>query len=65
MRELIAQAQKANIPVIRFIWLTRTLYRTSPEGHYIPRETPQAVAQVYRVLRQLEDEQKCDITEME
>ncbi|MDG0795559.1 type III secretion system export apparatus subunit SctU [Pectobacterium punjabense] len=64
-RELIAQAQKADIPVIRFIWLTRTLYRTTPEGHYIPRETLQAVAQVYRVLRQLEDEQKRDIIEME
>ncbi|QHP80311.1 EscU/YscU/HrcU family type III secretion system export apparatus switch protein [Pectobacterium odoriferum] len=64
-RDLIAQAQKADIPVIRFIWLTRTLYRTTPEGHYIPRETLQAVAQVYRVLRQLEDEQKRDIIEME
>ncbi|GKW25919.1 EscU/YscU/HrcU family type III secretion system export apparatus switch protein [Pectobacterium carotovorum subsp. carotovorum] len=64
-RDLIAQAQQADIPVIRFIWLTRTLYRTTPEGHYIPRETLQAVAQVYRVLRQLEDEQKRDIIEME
>lgn len=51
--------------MIRFIWLTRTLYRTTPEGQYIPRETLQAVAQVYRVLRQLEDEQKRDIIEME
>ncbi|WP_113626110.1 type III secretion system export apparatus subunit SctU [Pectobacterium peruviense] len=64
-QELIAQAKKADIPVIRFIWLTRTLYRTTPEGHYIPRETLQAVAQVYRVLRQLEDEQKREIIEME
>ncbi|MCV9877543.1 type III secretion system export apparatus subunit SctU [Brenneria izbisi] len=64
-RQFIAQAQKAEIPIIRFIWLTRTLYRSTPEGHYIPRETLQAVAQVYRVLRQLEADQKRDIIEME
>ncbi|ATA24192.1 EscU/YscU/HrcU family type III secretion system export apparatus switch protein [Brenneria goodwinii] len=61
---LIEQAKQAEIPVIRFIWLARTLYRT-PVGHYIPRETLQAVAQVYRTLRQLEDEQKDEVIEME
>ncbi|MBJ7220906.1 MULTISPECIES: type III secretion system export apparatus subunit SctU [unclassified Brenneria] len=64
-QQLIARAKEADIPVIRFIWLTRTLYRRTPEGHYIPRETLQAVAQVYRVLRQLEDAQKKEIIEME
>lgn len=53
-KDLIARAQKANIPVIRFIWLARTLYR-SEEGQLIPRHTLQAVAQVYRVLRELDD----------
>ncbi|MGM3175411.1 type III secretion system export apparatus subunit SctU [Dickeya lacustris] len=52
-KALIARAHEVGIPVIRFIWLTRTLYRM-PEGHYIPRETLQPVAQVYRVLRQLD-----------
>ncbi|PWC22409.1 EscU/YscU/HrcU family type III secretion system export apparatus switch protein [Brenneria roseae subsp. roseae] len=64
-RQFIAQAQQADIPIVRFIWLTRTLYRSTPEGHYIPRETLQAVAQVYRVLRQLEDDAKNEIIEME
>ncbi|SLM63284.1 Type III secretion inner membrane protein (YscU,SpaS,EscU,HrcU,SsaU, homologous to flagellar export components) [Dickeya aquatica] len=52
-KALIARAHQAGVPVIRFIWLTRTLYRM-PEGHYIPRDTLQPVAQVYRVLRQLD-----------
>ncbi|MBP2858169.1 type III secretion system export apparatus subunit SctU [Dickeya oryzae] len=54
-KALIARAQHANVPVIRFIWLARTLYRV-PEGHYIPRHTLQSVAQVYRVLRQLDND---------
>lgn len=54
-RDLIDMAYKANIPVVRYIWLTRTLYRTTEEGGYIPRETLSAVAQIYRLLRSLED----------
>lgn len=64
-RQFIEQAKKAEIPIVRFIWLTRTLYRSTPEGHYIPRETLQAVAQVYRVLRQMEGNKKSEIIEME
>jgi len=64
-RELIEQAQHISMPVIRFIWLTRTLYRTVDEGQYIPRETLKAVAQVYRLLRELEDQQLDAIIEME
>lgn len=61
---LIARAQRANIPVIRFIWLTRTLYPLQ-EGQLIPRQTLQAVAQVYRVLRQLEGEVTEEVIELE
>lgn len=53
---LIAEAHKANIPVVRYIWLTRTLHRTVEEGQFVPRETLQAVAQIYRLLRSLEGE---------
>ncbi|WP_181486603.1 EscU/YscU/HrcU family type III secretion system export apparatus switch protein, partial [Lonsdalea populi] len=65
-RQLIARAHRAEIPVIRFVWLARTLYR-QPEGRYIPRDTLQAVAQVYRVLRQLEQDttRKAEVTEMD
>ncbi|NDL63380.1 type III secretion system export apparatus subunit SctU [Acerihabitans arboris] len=64
-RELIDRAQRIPMPVIRFIWLTRTLYRTVDEGQYIPRETLKAVAQVYRVLRELEEQQLDAIIEID
>lgn len=65
-QQLIARAHQARIPVIRFVWLARTLYR-QPEGRYIPRETLQAVAQVYRVLRQLEQDTAytAEVTDMD
>lgn len=63
-REMIAEAHTCGIPVIRFIWLTRTLW--ADNGQYIPRHTLQAVAQVYRVLRQLEHQwEENSIYEME
>ncbi len=62
---LIDQAQRAHIPVVRYIWLTRTLYRTTPEGSWIPRETLKAVAQVYRLLRELEDSYLSEVVELE
>lgn len=61
---LIEQAQRLRKPVIRFIWLTRTLYRTTNEGDYIPRETLTAVAQVYRLLRELEDQYLDEVIEI-
>ncbi|QKJ86333.1 type III secretion protein U [Paramixta manurensis] len=64
-QELIALAHKANIPVVRYIWLTRTLYRTTDEGAYIPRETLKAVAQIYRLLRSLEDRLRGELIEFE
>ncbi|MBT2375458.1 type III secretion system export apparatus subunit SctU [Pseudomonas fluorescens] len=53
-REMIERAHRAGIPVIRFVWLARTLFRSEVE-EYIPRETLQAVAQVYRLLREIEE----------
>ncbi|WP_273808401.1 MULTISPECIES: type III secretion system export apparatus subunit SctU [unclassified Pseudomonas] len=52
-RRLIARAQAAQVPVIQCVWLARTLHR-EPLGHYIPRDTLQAVAQLYRLLRELD-----------
>ncbi|WP_312045946.1 type III secretion system export apparatus subunit SctU [Erwinia sp.] len=64
-QEIIAEAQNRQMPVIRFVWLTRTLYRTVKEGDYIPRETLKAVAQVYRLLKELEDQQLDEVVEIE
>ena len=63
-RSLIEQAQRKKMPVIRFVWLTRTLWRTTREGAYIPRETLSAVAQVYRLLRELEDHYLDEVIEV-
>ncbi len=56
-RQLIRQAKAAEVPVIQCVWLARTLY-TRKLGASIPRETLQAVALIYRTLRELDDETK-------
>ncbi|KRP62524.1 type III secretion system export apparatus subunit SctU [Pseudomonas trivialis] len=56
-RTLIQRAKAAEVPVIQCVWLARTLY-THKLGASIPRETLQAVALIYRTLRELDDETK-------
>jgi type III secretion protein U len=56
-RQLIRRAKAAEVPVIQCVWLARTLY-TRKLGASIPRETLQAVALIYRTLRELDDESK-------
>lgn len=62
-RALIERAKAARIPVIQCIWLARTIYREDVGG-FIPRETLQAVAHIYRVLRELDDEAKGEVIEI-
>ena len=62
-RELIARAKRADIPVIQCVWLARTLY-THKLGANIPRDTLQAVAFIYRTLRELDDEAKRETLEL-
>ncbi|WP_122455842.1 type III secretion system export apparatus subunit SctU [Pseudomonas viridiflava] len=62
-RELIERARDAGVPVVRFVWLARTLYRENV-GQFIPRATLQAVAQVYRLLREMDEQLKGDVIEM-
>jgi type III secretion protein U len=50
---LIEIAQDKKVPVVRHIWLARTLYQHN-EGEPIPREAFTAVAAVYRMLHQLD-----------
>jgi type III secretion protein U len=61
-RQLIDRAKAAGIPVIQCIWLARTIY-TRKLGAGIPRETLQAVAFLYRTLRELDDESKRETLE--
>ncbi len=62
-RKLIDRAKAANIPVIQCVWLARTLYKQKLGGN-IPRDTLQAVALIYRTLRELDDEAKRETLEL-
>lgn len=62
-QEIIALAKAQEIPVVRYIWLTRTLWRDVDEGAFVSRQTLKAVAQIYRLLRELEESQRNDIIE--
>jgi type III secretion protein U len=50
---MIERARQFNIPVIRHVWLARTLYATCREDSVIPRSSYEAVAQVYAVVNEL------------
>jgi type III secretion protein U len=50
---MIAAARKHGIPVIRHVWLARTLYATGQADRYVPRASYESVAQVYAVVREL------------
>jgi type III secretion protein U len=57
-RAMVAAAQEARIPVIRYVWLARTLYASGRESRPIPRTTLRAVATVYRVVQELAASQR-------
>lgn len=62
-RKLIQRAKAAEVPVIQCVWLARTLY-TKKRGASIPRETLQAVALIYRTLRELDADAKRETLEL-
>ena len=62
-RRMIDRARAADVPVVQCVWLTRTLYGVET-GHCISRETLQAVALVYRTLRELDDDTRGEVIEL-
>lgn len=52
-QSMIKRAHERGIPVIRHVWLARTLYATCRDDMPVPRSTYQAVAQVYAVVHEL------------
>lgn len=52
-RAMIARAKQKGIPVIRHVWLARTLYATGRNGRVIPKVSYEAVAHVYAVIDEL------------
>ncbi|MEB0136378.1 type III secretion system export apparatus subunit SctU [Actimicrobium sp. CCC2.4] len=52
---MIARAHQYNIPVIRHVWLARTLYATAKPDHPIPKASYESVAHVYAVIQEMRD----------
>ena len=52
---IIARAQECGIPVIRHVWLARTLYATAKPDTVIPKTSYEAVAHVYAVIQEMND----------
>ncbi|VUD40253.1 Yop proteins translocation protein U [Thalassocella blandensis] len=50
-REIISCAKKHDKPVIRYVWLARTLY--AHDGVYIPRKTMPGVIAIYQAIKPL------------
>jgi type III secretion protein U len=50
---MIARARERGIPVIRHVWLARTLYATGRPDEAVPRSSYESVALVYAVVQEL------------
>lgn len=50
---MIARARELGIPVIRHVWLARTLFATCKPDMDVPRASYEAVAQVYAVVHEM------------
>ncbi|QGZ42141.1 type III secretion protein U [Pseudoduganella flava] len=50
---MIARARQLGIPVIRHVWLARTLYATCKPDTEVPRASYEAVAYVYAVVHEM------------
>jgi type III secretion protein U len=55
-RAMIGRAQQKSIPVIRHVWLARTLYATAKEKKTIPRSLFDPVALLYSVVEQMKEQ---------
>jgi type III secretion protein U len=63
---MIRRAKERGIPVIRHVWLARTLYATCKEDTVIPRSSYEAAAYVYAVVHELHATNQVDrVVELE
>lgn len=51
---MIAKARECGIPIIRHVWLARTLYATAKSDTVVPKSSYEAVAHVYAVVHELQ-----------
>jgi type III secretion system FlhB-like substrate exporter len=54
-KKIIEFARKYDKPIIRYVWLARTLY--AHKGQYIPKPTMQAVVAIYHALKPILQEE--------
>lgn len=63
---MIRRAKECGIPVIRHVWLARTLYASCRPDTVIPKSSYQAAAYVYAVVRELHANNEVDrVVELE
>lgn len=63
---MIARAKECGIPVIRHVWLARTLYATCRVNAVVPKSSYEAVAHVYAVVNELVSTKQTDrVVELE
>jgi len=55
-QEMLTTARAHGIPIIRSVWLARTLYSVGIEGSPIPRVALQATAEVYKAIFAIVDQ---------
>ncbi|MFT6388864.1 MAG: type III secretion protein U [Cellvibrionaceae bacterium] len=53
-QQIIRLAKEGNVPVIKYVWLARTLYRTGKENRYIPRGVIKPMAAVFKAIKEME-----------
>lgn len=63
-KAIIRQAHKDQIPVIRFVWLARRLVTMEP-GSFIPRDSLKAVAEIYKILQELDETITGEVIQMD
>ncbi|WP_086929870.1 type III secretion system export apparatus subunit SctU [Agarilytica rhodophyticola] len=54
-KDIIKVARENNIPIIRYVWLARTLYRRGRAGKFIPRPTLRPMAAVLRAIKEIDE----------
>lgn len=54
-QEIIQRARDNKIPVIKYVWLARTLFSTGKEKRYIPKRLIKPIAAVFRAVKEIEE----------
>ncbi len=54
-QEIIDRAREKKVPIIRYVWLARTLFSTGKENRYIPRRVIKPMAMVFRAIMEMEE----------